>query len=128
MRLDGLSVYFLHLGFRGSLVLVTRYRRSLGPRSLYMSDERKETSPFQALCCSSPLLLPSCALRTCLLGGFWMCLGLALCAVCTHESSLLLISYGVITALGCGLCYSVPLAAALKLSPPQDKGWVSYPY
>ncbi|PHJ15995.1 major facilitator family protein [Cystoisospora suis] len=63
--------------------------------------------------------------RTCLFGGFWMCLGLALCAVCTHESSLLLISYGVITALGCGLCYSVPLASALKLSPPQDKGWVS---
>ncbi|CBZ50157.1 hypothetical protein NCLIV_006330 [Neospora caninum Liverpool] len=63
--------------------------------------------------------------RTALLGSAWMTLGLALCGVCSHDLSLFLIAYGVVTALGCGVSYPGPLAAALKLSPPQDKGWVS---
>ncbi|EPT32143.1 transporter, major facilitator family protein [Toxoplasma gondii ME49] len=63
--------------------------------------------------------------KTAFLGSAWMTLGLALCGVCTHDLSLFLIAYGVVTALGCGVAYPVPLAATLKLSPAEDKGWVS---
>ncbi|PFH35420.1 transporter, major facilitator family protein [Besnoitia besnoiti] len=63
--------------------------------------------------------------RTALLGSAWLSLGLALCSVCAHDLSLFLIAYGVVTALGCGVAYPVPLSAALRLSPAQDKGWVS---
>lgn len=59
-----------------------------------------------------------------LLGGSVMCIGLVMSALTLHSCLLFCLSFGVVTAIGSGLCYPVPLTCALEWQPDR-KGAVS---
>ncbi|XP_026190526.1 uncharacterized protein LOC34622011 [Cyclospora cayetanensis] len=59
-----------------------------------------------------------------LLGGSIMSIGLVMSALTLHSCFLFCLSFGVVTAIGSGLCYPVPLTCALEWQPDR-KGAVS---
>ncbi|KAL8452293.1 hypothetical protein Emag_002412 [Eimeria magna] len=59
-----------------------------------------------------------------LLGGSVMSIGLVMSALTLHNCFLFCLSFGVVTAIGSGLCYPVPLTCALEWQPDR-KGAVS---
>lgn len=59
-----------------------------------------------------------------LLGGSIMSIGLVMSALSLHSCFLFCLSFGVVTAVGSGLCYPVPLTCALEWQPDR-KGAVS---
>ncbi|CDJ56852.1 hypothetical protein EMWEY_00025430 [Eimeria maxima] len=59
-----------------------------------------------------------------LLGGSVMSIGLVMSALTLHSCFLFCLSFGVVTAIGSGLCYPVPLTCALEWQPDR-KGTVS---
>ncbi|CEL93328.1 unnamed protein product [Vitrella brassicaformis CCMP3155] len=59
-----------------------------------------------------------------LVGGWLMSAGVALSYYTAHSFIGLILTYGVLCGIGCGLCYPVPLACALKWQPDR-KGLVS---
>ncbi|KAL8431588.1 hypothetical protein Efla_000634 [Eimeria flavescens] len=59
-----------------------------------------------------------------LLGGSVMSIGLVMSALSLHSCLLFCLSFGVVTAIGSGLCYPVPLTCALEWQPDR-KGAVS---
>lgn len=59
-----------------------------------------------------------------LLGGSVMSIGLVMSALTLHSCFLFCLSFGVVTAIGSGLCYPVPLTCALEWQPDR-KGAVS---